>query len=188
MNDMRAWTKIILGSLGIYLLIEMIPLITNMAAIAYGGLTSQTISGYYVFLILGVVLLLTFLILSVFLLKRERAVRWITRGIPEPAEASEPISWIYFAYRLICFVAGLLLCYRFIMSFPNLLLQIPHYLSGSVKSGFSVLLYYFGLLLLLPVGIYLLCGAPHFVRWQADKTLEMCKEYAHCDPQENLQQ
>jgi len=29
---------------------------------------------------------------------------------------------------------------------------------------------------MLTIGIYLVCGAPHFVRWQVKKTLEQCKQ------------
>lgn len=178
MNDMRALTKIILGSLGIYLLIQMIPSITNTVALAYSGFTFQMLS--LLLLIPGIVLLWAFLILSVFLLKRERAVRWITKDIPAQTQPAGPTNWIYFAYRLICFIAGLLLCYRFIIWIPSLLLQIPLSLSSSLNSCSPVPLQFFNILLPLPVGIYLLCGAPQFVRWQVSKILEMCKEYNHC--------
>jgi len=29
---------------------------------------------------------------------------------------------------------------------------------------------------MLTASVYLLCGAPHFVRWQVKKTIEQCKE------------
>jgi hypothetical protein len=186
MNDMRALTKIILGTLGIFLLIQMIPLFTNVMAMAFGA-SSQTLSGYYVFSFLGVILLWAFLILSVFLFKRDRAVRWITKDIPAQTEPAAATNWIYFAYRLVCFIVGLLLCYRFLMAVPNVVVRIPYYLRGAQESGFSILLQSFGVLLLLPAGIYLLCGAPHFVRWQVSKTLELCKEYEHLEKQENQQ-
>jgi hypothetical protein len=164
----------------------MIPLVTSVMAMAFGA-SSQTLSGYYMFLSLGVVLLWVFLILSVFLLKRDRAVRWITRNIPAQTEPAAPTNWIYFAYRLACFIVGLLLCYKFLIAVPSEVLRIPYYLSGAHESGFSILIKLFGVLLLLPAGIYLLCGAPHFVRWQVSKTLEMCKEYEHLEKQENQQ-
>ena len=41
-----------------------------------------------------------------------------------------------------------------------------------------------GLALLLLLGIYLLCGAPQFVRWQTAKTLAFCKQFAYADEEE----
>jgi hypothetical protein len=33
-----------------------------------------------------------------------------------------------------------------------------------------------GWFVLLAMGIYLICGAPHFVRWQVKKTVEQCRK------------
>lgn len=186
MNDLKALTKIIVGSIGLFLLIQMLPHLISLVVMAFGT-SSQGISAYYIFLFFGVALLWVFLIFSVFFLKRDRAVRWITRDIPSQTEPAEPTNWIYFAYRLACFLAGLLLCYKFLIAIPNVIYKIPYYLSGPHKSGLSILIQSFGVLLLLPAGIYLLCGAPHFVRWQVSKTLELCKEYEHLEKQENQQ-
>jgi hypothetical protein len=45
-----------------------------------------------------------------------------------------------------------------------------------------------GWIIQLPLAIYLICGAPHFVNWQVRKTLEHCQRWEEpddiCDEEE----
>ena len=185
MKDTYALTKIIVGVIGIYFLIQFIIAIVGLLfmminAFFLGG----TMANAEVLLYLGMLLLWGFLLFWIFFYKRNRIVDWIVKDVPFETEAGGSVNRIYFGYRLVCVIAGLLLCYRFVITIHSVLMRLRMYLDGGAESGFSHLLQSFGVLLLLPAGIYLLCGAPHFVHWQVTKTLALCKETAYAEKEE----
>ena len=87
------------------------------------------------------------------------------------------------AFRIISVGAGLYSLNTFVWSFSSMVMNLiltmrryPHQ-EGTVRmftGGFSV--NYVQPILYLALAVYLLCGAPHFVRWQVKKTLELCNE------------
>ncbi len=110
----------------------------------------------------------------------EKVVSLITSHV-EQAPPVAPRQWLPAAYRLVCVFAGL------------------HCLYGVLYRGISQIgLYYYYLrqtatsqttreyfirpeeiattLVLLVMGLYLLAGAPHFVRWHLKRTARFCTE------------
>ena len=94
-----------------------------------------------------------------------------------------PANWLPAAYRLAILVAA-------IYFLRNTVWQVSSIVSTFVMTKESLgnsgdyISYYtrslkgpiLTLIFTLPVTIYLLCGAPHFVRWQIKKTTEFCKQ------------
>jgi hypothetical protein len=100
--------------------------------------------------------------------------------IIKPEEQEQCIVWyVPFAFRLASVFAGILFLYRIV---PSIISTVSGYLiaaagdvfvQASVKFSWDRVL---GWIVLLALGIYLLCGAPHFVQWQVQKTIEQCRK------------
>lgn len=177
MKDLTTLTKIILGALGIYLLIRLIPnLITGlyMPFSSYVGFPQVLLS----FLGIGFLLAWGGVVLWFFIRKREWLTRLILKGISEPAEISGPVDWIAFGYRIVCFIAGLILIsasaaqIAHLLFFVVLLWMDPDYTS---QAG-VFLRRLGGLAVPLALGIYLTIGAPGFLQWQTRRTHAMMRE------------
>jgi len=88
------------------------------------------------------------------------------------------IWWLPFAFRLTAVFAGILYLYWVV---PTMISTIHSYIMA-VHYDFEDISSYLSWnrilswVILLAIGVYLLCGAPHFVRWQVKKTLEQCKK------------
>jgi hypothetical protein len=87
------------------------------------------------------------------------------------------------AFRLVCVGVGLSWLRYFLYSFSIIIYKIlqtiklpndSEMFSGGLKFNFSTDL--IPPLLCLALAIYLICGAPQFVRWQVKKTLKLCGE------------
>lgn len=79
-----------------------------------------------------------------------------------------------FGYRLVCFIAGLLVLYEMHKPLYRLFIYLvqsrefqSHVTAGQMLAPLA------GQMILLPVGIYLILGAPAFVRWQVRKARAM---------------
>jgi len=77
-------------------------------------------------------------------------------------------------FRIVCIGAGLFFLRSFIFRFSHLFAASMHRNHGATFNDY--LSWYSYPILLLVVAIYLLCGAPHFVRWQVKKTLAICEK------------
>lgn len=86
------------------------------------------------------------------------------------------------AFRICSVLAGFVFLYKFITKvFAILPALIRVWLGGEAPQRFNMYYHaqwqtYFTWAFLLIIGVYLLCGAPHFVRWHVRKTLELCAE------------
>jgi hypothetical protein len=112
--------------------------------------------------------------------------KW-ARNIVGTADLPDPdvqIQWLPVAFRLIAVVAGLFCLYRLVVKIILVVLRLamakgPSSSPGYVQYFTSKILtveQMLDWLILLVIGIYFLCGAPHFVRWQVKKTIEQCKQ------------
>jgi len=104
--------------------------------------------------------------------------------LPEP---DSQIQWLPVAFRLVCIAGGIYFLSAVLRHTTYVIGQLAvfkahtHTIKANTYTTFYThALFSFRSLLpwviMLICGIYLLCGAPHFVRWQVKKTLQQCKK------------
>ena len=134
--------------------------------------TSGLWGGMFAFMIVQLVI---FLVVLQVLYRRNKFVDKIV-GVEETASPQSQIDWIGFSYRLVSVIAGLYCFYR-AANYVSMLSMNIILKSRMAKNVLSIdsQIYSYSIILvvLLAAGVYLLCGAPHFVRWQVKKTKEM---------------
>ena len=175
MNKMHSLAKIVLTGLALYIAFY---LCTNLIIIPFALLADVRYGGSMLSIVLFLFISLC-LAASIYLLlsKRDKWAEKIigTADLPDPRAQ---IQWLPVAFRLVSVAAGLLCLYRLVIAiiwavqrYSMAKAITPQYLP-KVFTVEQIL----GWLILLVIGIYLLCGAPHFVRWQLKKTLAQCKQ------------
>ncbi len=177
MNNTHAFTKVILAAIGIFFSIRII----SQMAMALGFLTtSPSLKSLGLAIVsLSITGFGLAVVCYLFLYKREELAKKIV-GQKEPAEPAAQIQWLPAAYRLVCIFAGLY-CLFYTLATASRILhtlyivlsyqgRVPEY-PGRLVTPEHVICW----VLTLAAGVYLLWGAPHFVRWQVKKTLEQCK-------------
>jgi len=175
MNKMHTLAKTLITIAAVYWLaliaiqIVIYPLIMVSSK---SGMSGSWV-GIFAFMIVQIVILLV--VLQV-LYRRNKIADKIV-GIEETASPQSQVEWIGFSYRLISVIAGLYCFYRAAGIVSTLLIKIliKTQMVRFGKMAADDQMYSNGLILvvLLAVGVYLLCGAPHFVLWQVKKTKEM---------------
>ena len=180
MNDLRSLARIALAATGIFfafrLLDNMIMLGNTMIFAGLGGtkLPPGTVFATVVSLMfLG---LCFAAICYVCLYKREQLAERIV-GTDEPGDPRSQIDWLHVAFRLVCIAAGLYclhsVAWRIIYTLRGYLtLRADGSQAASRLLSTELIL---GWLIMLAIGTYLICGAPHFVRWHVKRTLEECQ-------------
>jgi hypothetical protein len=131
-------------------------------------------------------------LLYIFLYKREWLAKWIvgndelappkagliqSRATPWPASQ---IQWLPVAFRLVCVTAGLYCLFTVGWNKSFNLIRYHMFKPEAAREGYKALYTAKFLsieliirwLIMLAIGIYLVCGAPHFVRWHVKRTLE----------------
>lgn len=174
MNDLRKLTRIILIGLGVYILLGftlqlfmIIPyfLLKDSRFDTFGIV--QVLSYVFVYIYVGIIIYLILYKADFFV---ERIIK--------PQEQEQCLVWyVPFAFRLVSVFAGILFLYWVV---PSIISTVSGYLTAAAGNNVVKASVYFswdrvlGWIVLLAMGIYLLCGAPHFVRWQVKKTVEQC--------------
>lgn len=171
MKDLTALTRIFLGALGIYLLIEIIPGLINFLYMLSLSLINKSANWGYL-LSLGSLCVWLFVIVWFFFRKRELLTRMILKGIQQPLQESERVNWVEFGYRIVCFSAGLIFVVKSMTQIIYLLFfAMPLFKETDVNSMQQVLTGELaGAVFRLALGVYLVLGAPRFVRWQVRRT------------------
>ena len=121
---------------------------------------------------------LVYLVLIILLLLC-RVDKWTTR-IVKPMEQDgkkQQIFWLPVAFRLVAVFTGIFYLYQIIPTIVSDIIRHISWLGYSETAPRFHLEKVFNWLIILALGIYLLCGAPHFVRWQVKKTLELCSQF-----------
>ena len=173
---MQTLAKILLAILGIYIITRMVTVIIIYIPMVFtNSFGIESIIGKITALL--VMLLHTTIILVIAYQLLFRGQFWAEKIVNEqPNEPHKQIFWLPAAYRLASVFCGLLVAYRVAESIPRVLIILyRHNQAGQFAGNYewtSVL----GVVIQLVLGIYLLCGAPHFVRWQVKKTLEICQK------------
>jgi len=174
MNNLRSFARIALAATGIYfafrLIDNMITLVMTMIFSGVGGFNPSPR------MLVATVVSLMFLCLSfaamcyVCLYKREQ----LAERIVDTDELDDPrsqIDWLHVAFRLVCIVAGIYFLHSAIW---RIVYALRAFGSQAASGAFRTDLI-FGWLVMLAIGTYLICGAPHFVRWHVKKTLQECR-------------
>jgi hypothetical protein len=181
MNRMHIFAKIMLSGIGIFFAIRLLasmPTLMWMAVTRPSDLSLPVALFWTAFLGLCLAALL-----YVFLYRGEELAKRIAAA-RELAEPDTKLHWLPAAFRLVCMAAGLyclsiaiwntthillryLLYYQMYQNIRGITVSTPEVLS--IEQVISCVL-------MLILGIYLVLGAPHFVRWHINKTLQICKQ------------
>jgi hypothetical protein len=126
------------------------------------------------------------LIAAVWLLIRrsDRIAGWLIRPAhaDDAPQTPDPASWLPAAFRIACFLGGFVFLYRLIGTvLPTLIIVLNAWLTGQTPDRFNMYYHtrpqtFISWLLIAAAGLYLLCGAPRFVRWHVKKTLELSRQ------------
>jgi hypothetical protein len=180
MDKLRSFAKIALAAIGIFFAFRLFDnMIMLVNTIIFGGLRGSKFLPGMVF---ASVVSLMFLglclaaICYVCFYKREQLAERIV-GTDEPADPRSQIDWLYTAFRLVCIAAGLYCLHSVIWRFVYAIQRhiVSRAQNYDVVSRVFRMELVLGWLVMLAIGTYLICGAPHFVRWHVRKTLEQCR-------------
>ena len=175
---MRTLAKVLLAVLGVYLLNQIVVNLGMYLPLLFGDFMPELSPLGTFITILYSVFYIAFVIFLIFQLLF-RGQKWAQKIVPteEIATSQEQIFKLPAVFRL-----GLVLCGIFIIcSVSGSIPRVIHSFFGSYQrqTGMPLTFHEWSALLIvafrLAIGIYLVCGAPHFVRWQVKKTLKQCE-------------
>jgi len=183
MNKVHTLAKIMLSGIGIFFGIRLIASIVTVISLA---LTYQTELRILTALFWTAVFALCLAaVCYIFIYKSEQLAKRIV-GTDELLEPDSPVKWLPVAFKLISIAAGLYCLHIVLWQVTSTLIRYAMYKPRSVPGYKTIYTGYAGRflnveevlvwLIMLAIGIYLVCGAPHFVRWHVRKTLEQCKQ------------
>jgi hypothetical protein len=179
MNKIHTLAKIILSAIGIFFtirLLSQLPFVIFYFRIKPSWETAAS-SLLSLLLIAGLIALLLYL----FFYKNESLAKKIvgSEQLPEPGSQ---IQWLPVALRFICIAGGLYFLINVIWRATYVINWFAYIKAEENASTIHYPLFHYRSMLpwivMLLCGIYLLCGAPHFVRWHVKKILQQCKDKA----------
>ncbi len=177
MKEMRTLGRIVLVGVALLVLLRCGLQVASMVPFWFGDEMEHL---GHVFVSLMLTMALAFGVTCLCILRPDFLLdRLVVEGEQEK-EIGHPVT---FAFRLVAMAAGLLCLF---WTLP-VLVRIVSELAASREREFEGFRLFFtggrgylrweyvgGAVLRLAMGIYLVCGAPHFVRWQVKKTMEQC--------------
>jgi len=170
-NDMRALVRLVVVSMAAYIGMS------QLSTLLYMSITLATYrEGEALPQLIPLIVSIGALIAAVLLMlwRSDRIAQWLMR--PVVCETDSTSAWasgllLPAAFRIACLLGGFVFVLRAISRAVPMIL----YLVG--KWRFQDQWHLFGgYLVMLVVGVYFLYGAPRFVRWHVQKTLEMYGE------------
>jgi len=174
MNKMHTLIKIILSAIGIFFAIRLLSPLSLGISYLYSKPSWET-AGAWLFSLLFVAgaigLLMYFLVYQ-----HDKLTKKIvgSEQLPEP---DSQVQWLPVALRLICIAGGIYFLNTVIWQTTFFISQLAFF-KENTRSIYTFAPYsprdILPWIIMLICGIYLLFGAPHFVRWQAKKTLQQC--------------
>jgi len=180
MNKMISLAKIMFTGLAIFLLIRAAGNV--LMAVAYVQQFTLESVGILAF---NLVLSIAYIVAIIYFLiyKRDKwAHKLIAKDI-EPDQLLNKDITLTVVFRLVSVGAGLYSLNTFMWSISTLMRNLMLAMQADQQGDNTRTFYtgafspdYFQPILYLAFAAYLLCGAPHFVRWQVKKTLELCNE------------
>ena len=182
MNKMHTLTKITLSAIGIFFAIRLLSQLPLAIFYFYSKPSWETAGSLFfsVLLVIGAIAVLLYLLIY----KRDSLAKKIvgSEQLPEP---DSQIQWLPVAFRLICIAGGIYFLSAVLWRTTYVIGQLAIFKSYTTTySNYKVIHTFapfnYGSLLpwiiMLICGIYLLCGAPHFVRWHVKKILKQCTQ------------
>jgi len=178
MDDLHKLARIILVGLGIYVLVTQG--IGVFAVLPYLFLAEPQMRGYALgqLVSFGLFAVCLGLVIYALIWKADFLSAKIT-GIYESDQAE--VWWLPFAFRLAAVCAGIVVLSLSISAINSTIASYGQMMSHSSSRASIPWQRLVGWIIQLPLAIYLLCGAPHFVNWQVRKTLEHCGQWEEPD-------
>jgi hypothetical protein len=174
MNKLHVIAKVAFGLLGIYLILSIATSIISFGIMAVQSFQTYRGSALIALVAYGAGLFGYMWLVYYFLLRRADIFTQKIVGPEEMPAPANPFAWYPFALRLAVIAAGFL----FLQSSLWALQQVAHSVRLDFKAGYSGGSEYLYkqivfFLVYLAISIYLLCGAPQFVRWHIKKTRKL---------------
>lgn len=180
MNKIQSFARVIIGAMTVFFSIEVV--VMGIAPI--GMLLNQGRAEPFWPILLA--LLIFFASLAVLLyfgaFRPQRLVNLITRRVELQPETSS-VHWLPAAYRLVSVFAGFYCIYG-VLYVAVRQLSVYFLFSAGESGTYGGRSYALRpeevvtTLILLALGVYLLAGAPHFVRWHLKRTVQFCQDNA----------
>ncbi len=175
MEKTLALTKILLSVVGIFFLIRLVPQIVFLIS---GLITGYSFELLHTTIIVSMLVgLISWALIYFFIYNRTFLAKRIV-GSEDITDDSRSYPWFPITLRMGCVFAGLYCLFVSATKFTQLL----YFIMINKRSGFDTSLwprfgadYILPCLLIIPA-VYLILGAPHFVRWQVKKTIEQCSK------------
>lgn len=184
MSDLHKLARIILVGLGIYVLVKYgIGIVATLPYIFYDE-SSLGVHPIARFISLAIMTVCIGLVIYVLICKAD-SMSAKMMDVHESDQAK--VWWLPFAFRLAMVCAGIIVLSWSISAIASTIARYAQIMSRS-SSRASIPWQRFipwqklvGWIIQLLLAIYLICGAPHFVRWQVKKTLEHCEQWEEPD-------
>ena len=183
MNRMISLARIMFAGLGIYLSIAIFGGIIHPFMLVFDHTGPSALGTAFLSLLFSAVMLAA-VVWGLFIKGDYWAHKLIARDLDSEGWNIE-IS-LTMAFRLVCVGAGLICLRSFVFRMTGFVLQILTAIKFTAQTAGSNTIIYGGPKfkmihfiqtgLLLALSIYLLWGAPHFVRWQVKKTKALCNQ------------
>jgi hypothetical protein len=175
MNKIHTLTKVTLTLTALFFIIRIVPQLMIPFYWLYQK-PSWEVAGAMLFSLLvagGAVAALVY----AFIYKRDVLARRIVGSQGRP-ESTPEIQWLPTVLRLICIAGGIYFLSTALWQATNILSRFAFVKAQGAYSTYGQFSWerIFVWVVTVTCGIYLLCGAPHFVRWQVKKTLQQCKD------------
>jgi len=179
-NELRVIARIVLISVGLYVLIQTALSILTILPLAL-TVTRDELKNNTT--IIAMVIYVVLSVSAIYFLIR-LADRFSDKIAKSEDVDDSQISWLAAAFRLVCITVGLIYLYRTIFNFiPSLGLYIQAKLRNDTISRYQYLWpEIVKQIVMLGLSIYLAYGAPHFVRWQVKKTIRQCNKTTERQP------
>lgn len=177
MNDLHKLARIMLVGLGIHMLVKYgIGFASVLPHLLY---PESSMHAYAVVQLVSYALAIVCIGLVIYALIW-KADFWSEKIMDADESDQAEVWWLPFAFRLAVVCAGILLLSWNISAVSKV---VSRYVRAREYTGSNLLPWHtlVGCLAQLVLAIYLICGAPHFVRWQVRKTLEHCGRWEEPD-------
>ncbi|MHC4417720.1 MAG: hypothetical protein ACYSU6_03940 [Planctomycetota bacterium] len=182
MNKIHTLTKVTLTLMALFFIVRIVPQLIIPFYRLYHEPSWES-AGALVSALLAVGVAIAALVYA-FIYKRDILAKRIVGSQGQP-ESSPEIPWLPMVLRLICIASGIYFLSIVLWYTTNVINQLAAFKAQTyADSGHKVIHTYAPFIsrsllpwvIMLICGVYLLCGAPHFVRWQVKKILQQCKD------------
>ena len=178
MSDLHKLARIILVGLGIYVLVKYgIGIVAALPYIFYSE-SSLGVHPIARFISLAIMIVCIGLVIYVLICKADSMSAKMI-DVYESDQAK--VWWLPFAFRLAMVCAGIIVLSWSISAIASTIARYAQVMSYGPSRASIPWQKLVGWIIQLLLAIYLICGAPHFVRWQVKKTLEHCEQWDEAD-------